>query len=68
MDLKKRTKEELEDKIKSLENFIASKGIGSQYLDKMKKTQRNVNLFLFAGALTTIVGVAAWALLHGDDE
>ena len=67
MEFNKTIKEELEGRIKRLENFIESKGLGSGKLSKARKTQRNVNLAIFVGSLVTIVGVAFWALNRDND-
>ncbi len=67
MDIKKRTKEELEAKIKDLEDFIAKKGIGSGYLQRAEKVQRNVNIGLFLGITAAVVGLSLW-LLSGKSE
>ncbi len=67
MDLKQKTKEQLETRVKDLEDFIARKGIGSSYLSKVEKAQRNVNLLLVAGITTTVIGLAVW-LSSGKSE
>lgn len=67
MNIKKKTQEELEAKIKSLEDFIAKKGIGSGYLSKVEKAQRNVNVLLFLGVTVTVIGLTAW-MLSGKDK
>jgi hypothetical protein len=67
MEFNKTIKEELEGRIKRLEDFIESKGLGSRKLSKAKKTQRSVNLAVFVGSLVTIVGVAFWALSRDHD-
>ncbi len=67
MDITKRAKEELENRIHDIETFINEKGLGSGYLNKAKKTQRNVNIALVAVGAITILGLTAWAL-GGDDE
>ena len=67
MDIKKRTKEELAARIKDLEVFISKKGIGSDYLARAEKVQRNVNIALFLGLSVTIVGLSIW-LFSGKNE
>ncbi|XOV94787.1 MAG: hypothetical protein ACFHWX_08795 [Bacteroidota bacterium] len=68
MDLKKKTREELEHKIHELETFITKKGIGSSYVAKVEKVQRNVNIAVFLAVITTVFGLAAWMISsrHGD--
>lgn len=69
MDIKQKTKEELEKRIEKIENFIAEKGVGSSYLSRAKTIQRNINLVLAIGAVTTFAGLIAWALYSsGNDE
>ncbi len=68
MDFKKRTKEELADRIKDLEDFIAKKGVGSKYLAKAEKTQRNVNIALFLGVSVTIIGLLIWVFSGKKEE
>lgn len=68
MDIKKKTQEELESRIENLENFIAKKGLGSKYLQRIQKTQRNINLLLVAGGITTLLGLSAWLIFSGSDE
>lgn len=62
MDLKKRSREELENKIEELERLIAKKGVGSNYLSKAERIQRDVNLALILGGAATLVGISAWVL------
>lgn len=68
MSLKEKTIEELENKIERIERVIAKKGIGSDYLSKAEKIQRNLNLALFFGGITLVTGLTAWALLSSNDE
>ncbi|WP_154858608.1 hypothetical protein [Cyclobacterium xiamenense] len=60
MDLTKKAKEELEDRIDKIEEFIASKGVGATYLKKAQKTQRDINLALLLVGIVTVAGIAAW--------
>jgi hypothetical protein len=50
MEFNTKIKEELEGRIKGLEDLIAEKGIGSKQLSKAKKVQRDGNIALFKGA------------------
>lgn len=68
MDLTERTKEALELRLRKLEDLISKKGLGSKYLNKAKKTQRNLNLAIVVGSAITIAGVLAWSLRGGDDS
>lgn len=68
MDIKQKTKEELEKRIEKIENFIAEKGVGSGYLSRAKRIQRNINLVLALGTVTTIAGLIAWTLYHSEND
>ena len=68
MDLTKKAKNELENRLDAIENFIASKGVGSSYLTRAKKVQRNINIALVLGGAITVVGLAAWLLSGNDDD
>lgn len=63
----KNIKNELEKRIKKIEDLIADKGLGSSKLTKARKTQRNVNFAVFLGGLFTVAGFLAW-LLGGNDD
>ncbi|MFZ6663753.1 hypothetical protein [Peijinzhouia sedimentorum] len=60
MDITKKVKEELEDRIEKIEDFIAKKGLGSKQLKKAQKAQRNINLGLVLVGVVTIAGLAIW--------
>lgn len=68
MDLKEKTREELADKIERLENIIARKGVGSEYLSKAERIQRDVNLALILGGVAVITGITAWTLYKYNGE
>ncbi len=68
MEFSEKIKDELEGRIKKLENFVADKGIGSKQLEKAKNAQRNVNLAVFVGSLITIAGITVWALRSNSKE
>jgi len=68
MDITKKAKEELEHRVSQIENFIADRGIGSSYLNRAKKVQRNVNVALVVGGAITAIGLAAWLLSDSDEE
>ncbi len=66
MNFTARAKDEIEHRINDIEDFINSKGLGSGYLTKAKKTQRNVNVALFAVGAIAILGATIWALSDND--
>jgi hypothetical protein len=68
MSLKNKSQKDLENKIKELENLIHKKGIGSDYLSKAERIQRDLNLALVLGGAAALVGAAAWSLLKFRDE
>lgn len=68
MSVAEKTKAELNTKIKDLENFIAKNGIGSSYLSRAEKIQRNVNVGLFIGGIALIGGIVAYSFLKSDED
>jgi len=68
MDLTKKAKEELEERLEKIENFIAKKGLGSSYLQKAQKTQRDINLLLALGGVLTIAGLVLWMKMRDNEE
>ncbi|MDZ7847244.1 MAG: hypothetical protein U5L96_10965 [Owenweeksia sp.] len=62
MDLKERAKGELDTRLKNVEDFIAKRGMGSSYLQRAQKVQRNANLALVLTGVITVAGVLVWAL------
>ena len=68
MDLKEKTKLELEKGKKKVNNLIAEHGIGSGYLSRAKRIQRNVNLVLFIGAVTGDAGFLTWTFINHDEK
>ena len=68
MEFSDKIKEDLEGRIKKLENFIADRGIGSKQLSKARNVQRNVNLAVLVGSLVTIAGITVWALSRSSKE
>lgn len=68
MEFTEKIKNELEGRIKNLENFIAEKGIGSKQLKQVQKTQRNVNLAIFVGSLITVAGITVWAVSNSRKD
>ncbi len=55
MDLKEKSRKELEQ-------IIAEKGIGSNYLSRAERIQRDVNLAVMLGAATAFLGLTAYTL------
>ena len=68
MSLKDKSRKELEKKIEELENLIHKKGVGSNYLSKAERIQRDVNLALILGGAAALVGAAAWTLLKSRGD
>jgi len=62
MDLKNRTKQELEERIEQLESLINKKGVGSDYLAKAERIQRDLNLALILAGTSLAVGLTAWSV------
>ena len=68
MDIKKKAKAELESRIQRIEHLIAEKGVGSSYLSRARRVQRNINLAIVVGSIVTIAGLTAWALSNNKGE
>ena len=68
MSLKEKTISEVENRIEKIERSIAKNGVGSSYLSKAERVQRDVNIGLALGGLALIAGATAWALLSSKDE
>lgn len=62
MSLKKKTQNELQNKIKEIEDLIAEKGVGSDYLSRAERVQRDLNLALILGGTAAVLGATAWAI------
>ncbi len=62
MSLKNKTRKELEAKIEEIEQLIHKKGVGSDYLSRAERIQRDLNLALILGGTAAILGAAAWSI------
>ncbi|REL37709.1 hypothetical protein DYD21_07965 [Rhodohalobacter sp. SW132] len=60
MSITEKTRKELEQRIEKIERLIAKKGVGSGYLGKAEKAQRDLNIGLLLGATTVAMGVTAY--------
>lgn len=68
MDIKEKSRQELEEKIEELEDIIARKGVGSGYLKKAERIQRDLNIALVLGTAVTAFGLTAWVLYKLKQE
>ncbi|MEP1150490.1 MAG: hypothetical protein ABJH08_02075 [Balneola sp.] len=68
MSLKEKTLNEVEHRIEKIERAIAKNGVGSSYLSKAERIQRDVNIGLMLGGVALIAGATAWALLSNKEE
>jgi hypothetical protein len=67
MSIKEKTIEQLESKIEDIENFISENGVGSKYLSKAERVQRDVNLGLAVTGFIGLAGLSAWAIMRSSD-
>jgi hypothetical protein len=67
MDIKDKTRRELEKRVEQLEGLIASKGVGSEYLQRAERAQRDLNLALMIGSAAVVLGFTAWAIYSFRD-
>ena len=68
MDISKQAKEQLEKRVKKLEEFISNKGVGSAQLAKARRIQRNINLAIVLGSFITLAGITVWVLHNMEDD
>lgn len=68
MSIKEKSRKELEERVNKLERVIAKKGIGSDYLEKAERVQRDLNLALFVGTTAIVAGLTIWSIYHFSDE
>lgn len=68
MSIKEKALNEVETRIEKIERAIAKNGVGSNYLSKAERIQRDVNIGLALGGIALIAGATAWALLSKSDD
>ena len=68
MSIKDKALNEVETRIEKIERAIAKNGVGSNYLSKAERIQRDVNIGLALGGIALIAGATAWALLSKSDD
>lgn len=68
MSIKDRTRQELEERVQQLERIIARKGVGSEYLERAERIQRDINLALILGGAASILGLTAWLIYRSKGE
>ena len=61
MNTKEKTVNEIEKRLNKVERLIAEKGVGSDYLSRAERIQRDINIVLFAGSVGLSAGVSVWA-------
>ncbi|MBO6523131.1 MAG: hypothetical protein JJ971_04835 [Balneolaceae bacterium] len=67
MSIKEKTLDQIEAKIENIEEFISENGVGSKYLSKAERVQRDVNLGLAVAGFVGLAGLSAWAILRSSD-
>ena len=60
MDIKEKALDTIEERIDTIETAIRQKGIGSGYLSKAEKIQRDLNIGVVLGGATMLLGFGAW--------
>ncbi|HAW80672.1 MAG TPA: hypothetical protein DEO59_14315 [Balneola sp.] len=68
MSLKEKTISEVENRIEKIERAIAKNGVGSNYLSKAERVQRDLNIGLALGGLALLAGATAWVLTSRDSK
>ncbi len=68
MSIKEKTLNEIENRIESIEDAISENGIGSGYLKKIEKIQRDVNLGLLAAGAATVFGLTAYGIFKATES
>lgn len=64
MNTKEKTVNEIEKRLNRMERLIAEKGVGSDYLSRAERIQRDINIALFAGSIGIVAGISVWAWLR----
>jgi hypothetical protein len=67
MELKEKTRRELERRVEQLEDLIAEKGVGSEYLHRAERAQRDLNIALAIGSAAVVLGAVAWSIYQLRD-
>lgn len=67
MTIKEKARVELENRLHRVENFIASRGVGSRQLERAKRIQRNANIALLLGGTLFVSALAIWMLGNNED-
>ncbi|WP_340104871.1 hypothetical protein [Rhodohalobacter sp. 8-1] len=65
--MKEKTVSKMEDRLNKIERLIAENGVGSDYLSRAERIQRDINIALFAGAVGLAAGVGVWAWFKMKD-
>lgn len=67
MNTKEKTVSKIEERLNKMERLIAEKGVGSDYLSRAERVQRDLNIALFAGAVGLAAGIGVWAWFKMKD-
>mgnify|MGYP006273712979 FL=1 len=67
MDTKEKTAREIERRLHKIERLIAEKGVGSEYLGRAERIQRDLNIALFAASVGVVAGLSIWAYFQMRD-
>lgn len=68
MEIRAKTKKGLEKGVQKIDKFIARHGIGSSYLTRARKIQRNINVAILVGVVTSVAGIFIWSQLSQDKK
>jgi tetrahydromethanopterin S-methyltransferase subunit G len=68
MNIKEKAFTEIEERIESIERAISKNGVGSKYLEKAEKIQRDVNIGLMVAGATALLGITAWSIIKTSDS
>jgi|AntRauTorcE11897_2_1112592.scaffolds.fasta_scaffold02352_7 hypothetical protein len=61
MNTKEKTAHEIEKRLNKVESLIAEKGVGSDYLSRAHRVQRDLNIALLAGSIVLVAGISVLA-------